>query len=172
MYTLAFNPSAEISNNLTQSGYIISWSTLPKGHSVCEERVINLSRLGFFQILHGHFYSSLIKLCTLLFVSQVINRKHSYAHQLFQQPPQPPDAVVPDESSGGAEHGGEPEAGPKIAPPGYGAPKGPSEGVPPTDPLGRLLKRIERQRDQWKERQLPEGRQPPGAGETGWNNVD
>ena len=158
MYTLAFNPSAEISNNLTQSGYIISWSTLPKGHSA--------------KILHGHFYSSLIKLCTLLFVSQVINSKHSYAHQLFQQPPQPPDAVVPDESSGGAEHGGEPEAGPKIAPPGYGAPKGPSEGVPPTDPLGRLLKRIERQRDQWKERQLPEGRQPPGAGETGWNNVD
>lgn len=158
MYTLAFNPSAEISNNLTQSGYIISWSTLPKGHSA--------------KILHGHFYSSLIKLCTLLFVSQVINSKHSYAHQLFQQPTQPPDAVVPDESSGGAEHGGEPEAGPKIAPPGYGAPKGPSEGVPPTDPLGRLLKRIERQRDQWKERQLPEGRQPPGAGETGWNNVD
>lgn len=111
-------------------------------------------------------------MCTLLFVSQVINSKHSYAHQLFQQPTQPPDAVVPDESSGGAEHGGEPEAGPKIAPPGYGAPKGPSEGVPPTDPLGRLLKRIERQRDQWKERQLPEGRQPPGAGETGWNNVD
>lgn len=158
MYTLAFNPSAEISNNLTQSGYIISWSTLPKGHSA--------------KILHGHFYSSLIKLCTLSFVSQVINSKHSYAHQLFQQPPQPPDAVVPDESSGGAEHGGEPKAGPKIAPPGYGAPKGPSEGVPPTDPLGRLLKRIERQRDQWKERQLPEGRQPPGAGETGWNNVD
>lgn len=158
MYTLAFNPSAEISNNLTQSGYIISWSTLPKGHSA--------------KILHGHFYSSLIKLCTLLFVSQVINSKHSYAHQLFQQPTQPPDAVVPDESSGGAEHGGEPEAGPKIAPPGYGAPKGPSEGVPPTDPLGRLLKRIERQRDQWKERQLPEGRKPPGAGETGWNNVD
>ena len=158
MYTLAFNPSAEISNNLTQSGYIISWSTLPKGHSA--------------KILHGHFYSSLIKLCTLLFVSQVINSKHSYAHQLFQQPTQPPDAVVPDERSGGAEHGGEPEAGPKIAPPGYGAPKGPSEGVPPTDPLGRLLKRIERQRDQWKERQLPEGRQPPGAGETGWNNVD
>ena len=158
MYTLAFNPSAEISNNLTQSGYIISWSTLPKGHSA--------------KILHGHFYSSLIKLCTLLFVSQVINSKHSYAHQLFQQPTQPPDAVVPDESSGGAEHGGEPKAGPKIAPPGYGAPKGPSEGVPPTDPLGRLLKRIERQRDQWKERQLPEGRQPPGAGETGWNNVD
>ena len=158
MYTLAFNPSAEISNNLTQSGYIISWSTLPKCHSA--------------KILHGHFYSSLIKLCTLLFVSQVINSKHSYAHQLFQQPTQPPDAVVPDESSGGAEHGGEPEAGPKIAPPGYGAPKGPSEGVPPTDPLGRLLKRIERQRDQWKERQLPEGRQPPGAGETGWNNVD
>ena len=158
MYTLAFNPSAEISNNLTQSGYIISWSTLPKGHSA--------------KILHGHFYSSLIKLCTLLFVSQVINSKHSYAHQLFQQPTQPPDAVVPDESSGGAEHGGEPEAGPKIAPPGYGAPKGPSEGVPHTDPLGRLLKRIERQRDQWKERQLPEGRQPPGAGETGWNNVD
>lgn len=158
MYTLAFNPSAEISNNLTQSGYIISWSTLPKGHSA--------------KILHGHFYSSLIKLCTLLFVSQVINSKHSYAHQLFQQPTQPPDAVVPDESSGGAEHGGEPEAGPKIAPPGYGAPKGPSEGVPPADPLGRLLKRIERQRDQWKERQLPEGRQPPGAGETGWNNVD
>lgn len=158
MYTLAFNPSAEISNNLTQSGYIISWSTLPKGHSA--------------KILHGHFYSSLIKLCTLLFVSQVINSKHSYAHQLFQQPTQPPDAVVPDESSGGAEHGGEPEAGPKIAPPGYGAPKGPSEGVPPTDPLGRLLKRIERQRDQWKERQLPEARQPPGAGETGWNNVD
>lgn len=158
MYTLAFNPSAEISNNLTQSGYIISWSTLPKGHSA--------------KILHGHFYSSSIKLCTLLFVSQVINSKHSYAHQLFQQPTQPPDAVVPDESSGGAEHGGEPEAGPKIAPPGYGAPKGPSEGVPPTDPLGRLLKRIERQRDQWKERQLPEGRQPPGAGETGWNNVD
>ena len=158
MHTLAFNPSAEISNNLTQSGYIISWSTLPKGHSA--------------KILHGHFYSSLIKLCTLLFVSQVINSKHSYAHQLFQQPTQPPDAVVPDESSGGAEHGGEPEAGPKIAPPGYGAPKGPSEGVPPTDPLGRLLKRIERQRDQWKERQLPEGRQPPGAGETGWNNVD
>ena len=107
-----------------------------------------------------------------MFLSQVINSKHSYAHQLFQQPPQPPDAVVPDESSGGAEHGGEPEAGPKIAPPGYGAPKGPSEGVPPTDPLGRLLKRIERQRDQWKERQLPEGRQLPGAGETGWNNVD
>ena len=158
MYTLAFNPSAEISNNLTQSGYIISCSTLPKGHSA--------------KILHGHFYSSLIKLCTLLFVSQVINSKHSYAHQLFQQPTQPLDAVVPDESSGGAEHGGEPEAGPKIAPPGYGAPKGPSEGVPPTDPLGRLLKRIERQRDQWKERQLPEGRQPPGAGETGWNNVD
>ena len=158
MYTLAFNPSAEISNNLTQSGYIISWSTLPKGHSS--------------KILHGHFYSSLIKLCTLLFVSQVINSKHSYAHQLFQQPTQPPDAVVPDESSGGAEHGGEPEAGPKIAPPGYGAPKGPSEGVTPTDPLGRLLKRIERQRDQWKERQLPEARQPPGAGETGWNNVD
>ena len=158
MYTLAFNPSAEISNNLTQSGYIISCSTLPKGHSA--------------KILHGHFYSSLIKLCTLLFVSQVINSKHSYVHQLFQQPTQPPDAVVPDESSGGAEHGGEPEAGPKIAPPGYGAPKGPSEGVPPTDPLGRLLKRIERQRDQWKERQLPEGRQPPGAGETGWNNVD
>ena len=158
MYTLAFNPSAEISNNLTQSGYIISWSTLPKGHSA--------------KILHGHFYSSLIKLCTLLFVSQVINSKHSYAHQLFQQPTQPPDAVVPDESSGGAEYGGEPEAGPKIAPPGYGAPKGPSEGVPPTDPLGRLLKRIERQRDQWKERQLPEARQPPGAGETGWNNVD
>lgn len=158
MYTLAFNPSAEISNNLTQSGYIISWSTLPKGHSA--------------KILHGHFYSSLIKLCTLLFVFQVINSKHSYAHQLFQQPTQPPDAVVPDESSGGAEYGGEPEAGPKIAPPGYGAPKGPSEGVPPTDPLGRLLKRIERQRDQWKERQLPEGRQPPGAGETGWNNVD
>ena len=158
MYTLAFNPSTEISNNLTQSGYIISWSTLHKGHSA--------------KILHGHFYSSLIKLCTLLFISQVINSKHSYAHQLFQQPTQPPDAVVPDESSGGAEHGGEPEAGPKIAPPGYGAPKGPSEGVPPTDPLGRLLKRIERQRDQWKERQLPEGRQPPGAGETGWNNVD
>ena len=158
MYTLAFNPSAEISNNLTQSGYIISWSTLPKGHSA--------------KILHGHFYSSLIKLCTLLFVSQVINSKHSYAHQLFQQPPQPPNAVVPDERSGGAEHGGEPEAGPKIAPPGYGATKGPSEGVPPTDPLQRLLKRIERQRDQWKERQLPEGRQPPGAGETGWNNVD
>ena len=158
MYTLAFNPSAEISNNLTQSGYIISWSTLPKGHSA--------------KILHGHFYSSLIKLCTLLFVSQVINSKHSYAHQLFQQPTQPPDGVVPDESLGGAEHGGEPKAGPKIAPPGYGAPKGPSEGVPPTDPLGRLLKRIERQRDQWKERQLPEGRQPPGAGETGWNNVD
>ena len=108
----------------------------------------------------------------MLFLSQVINSKHSYAHQLFQQPTQPPDAVVPDKSSGGAEHGGEPEAGPKIAPPGYGAPKGPSEGVPPTDPLGRLLKRIERQRDQWKERQLPEGRQPPGAGETGWNNVD
>ena len=111
-------------------------------------------------------------MCTLLFVSQVINSKHSYAHQLFQQPPQPPNAVVPDERSGGAEHGGEPEAGPKIAPPGYGATKGPSEGVPPTDPLQRLLKRIERQRDQWKERQLPEGRQPPGAGETGWNNVD
>lgn len=108
----------------------------------------------------------------MLFLSQVINSKHSYAHQLFQQPPQPPDAVVPDESSGAPEHGGKPEAGPKIAPPGYGAPKGPSEGVPPADPLGRLLKRIERQRDQWKERQLPEGRQPPGAGETGWNNVD
>lgn len=166
MYTSAFNPSAEISNNLTQSGYIISWSTLPKGHSICEVRV-NLSRLGFGQILHGHFYSSLIKLCILLFLSQVINSKHSYAHQLFQQPPQPPN-----ERSGGAEHGGEPEAGPKIAPPGYGATKGPSEGVPPTDPLQRLLKRIERQRDQWKERQLPEGRQPPGAGETGWNNVD
>ena len=171
MYTSPFNPSAEISNNLTQSGYIISWSTLPKGHSICEVRV-NLSKLGFGQILHGHFYSSLIKLCTLLFLSQVINCKHSYAHQLFQQLPQLPDAVVPDESSGGPEHGGEPEAGSKIAPPGNGAPKGPSEGVPLTDPLQRLLKRIERQRDQWKERQLPEGRQPPGAGEAGWNNVD
>ncbi|PFX25843.1 uncharacterized protein LOC111329743 isoform X2 [Stylophora pistillata] len=84
-----------------------------------------------------------------------------------KKPPQPPDAVVPDESSEGVGHGAEPEAGPEIAPSGHGAPKGPSEGVPPADPLRRLLKRIERQRDQWKERQPPEGRQPPSAAETG-----
>ncbi|CAH3197112.1 unnamed protein product [Porites evermanni] len=72
-----------------------------------------------------------------------------------------PSAVRPGRRPESGGHGSEPEKEPEEALPRDNVPKAQTE-----DPLKRLLQRIERQRDQWKRRQLIEEPQPTAAAST------